>query len=232
MTKIWNVARFISMFPQPDGFDTKKLTDVDKWVLSELNQLVERIIPECDKLDFHKPAVEIRSFTWNLFADHVLEMLKGRAFNSDGAFTEIEQKSAWYVLHTSLNTLLRTMAPITPFITDSIYRQLYNPEGIHNELFPTPNKSWTSDLVEYTDLLQRTNSGFWKFKRENGLSLRTGLPLAYVSSDLKQWSSDLKAMHGIEELEFGIPKDKDLIEVTLPESEDVIYIKAPEETKE
>jgi len=233
MTKIWNVARFISMFPYPKDLDFKKLTEVDKWVLAELNQLIERIVPECDGLDFHKPAVEIRSFTWNIFADHILEMFKGRAFNSEGTFNDAEQESAWYVLHTALESLLRTMAPITPFVTDSIYRQLYNPEGIHTESYPSTNKSWTSKLVEHTDLLLRTNSGFWKFKRENDLSLRAGLPEAYVSEDLKPWATDLQAMHGIAKLNFGVPKDDDMNEVTLPESEEVIYIRSPEpESKE
>jgi len=228
MTKIWNVARFISMFPQQKDLDITNLTEVDKWVLAELNQLVERIIPECDTLDFHKPAVEIRSFTWNLFADHILEMLKGRAFNSAGTFNETEQKSAWLVLHTALETLLRTMAPITPFVTDSIYRQLYNPKGIHTELYPTPNKRWVSKLVDHTDLLLRTNSGFWKFKREIGQSLREGLPEASVSKELEPWGKDLQAMHGIEVLHFAKPETDGFVEVVLPESEDVIYIRAPE----
>ena len=228
MTKIWNVARFISMFPYPKDLDFKKLTEVDKWVLAELNQLIERIVPECDGLDFHKPAVEIRSFTWNIFADHVLEMFKGRAFNSEGTFNDAEQESAWYVLHTALEALLRTMAPIIPFVTDSIYRQLYNPEGIHTESYPSTNKRWTSKLVEHTDLLLRTNSGFWKFKRENGFSLRAGLPEAYVSEDLKPWTTDLQAMHGIAKLHFGVPKDDDMNEVTLPESEEAIHIRSPE----
>ncbi|MHA1577300.1 MAG: valine--tRNA ligase [Candidatus Thorarchaeota archaeon] len=228
MTKIWNIARFISMFPQQNDLDITNLTEVDKWVLAELNQLVERIIPECDILDFHKPAVEIRSFTWNLFADHILEMLKGRAFNSEGIFNETEQKSAWLVLHTALEALLRTMAPIIPFVTDSIYRQLYNPDGIHTELYPTPDKSWVSKLVDHTDLLLRTNSGFWKFKREIGQSLREGLPEACVSKELEPWGKDLQAMHGIKVLHFAKPETDGFVEVILPESEDVIYVLPPE----
>ncbi len=216
------------MFPQQNDLDITNLTEVDKWVLAELNQLVERIIPDCDTLDFHKPAVEIRSFTWNLFADHILEMLKGRAFNFEGIFNETEQKSAWLVLHTALETLLRTMAPIIPFVTDSIYRQLYNPDGIHTELYPTPNKNWESKLVDHTDLLLRTNSGFWKFKREIGQSLRVGLPEACVSKELEPWGKDLQAMHGIEVLNFAKPETDGFVEVILPESEDVIYILPPE----
>jgi valyl-tRNA synthetase len=159
-------------------------------------------------------------------------MLKGRAFNSEGFFNEDEQKSAWYVLHTTLEIVLRAMAPITPFITDRIYREIYNPDGVHTEPYPQPIEAWDSKLAESTDLLLRTNSGFWKFKRENDLSLRAGLPEAYVSKDLELWAKDLKAMHGIEKLEFGKPEHNDFQEVQLPESEEVIFVKAPEKTKE
>ncbi len=232
MTKIWNVARFISMFPYPLGLKCEDLTPVDQWVLAELNGMIERIVPECDVLDFHKPAVEIRSFTWNLFADHIIEMLKGRCFNGEGTFSEAEQKSAWNVLHTSLAMILRALAPIIPFVTDSIFRQLYNEEGIHTEQYPMPNKGWSSKLTDHTDLLTKTNSGFWKFKRENDISLRAGLPEAYIAKELKPWVKDLQAMHGIEKIQFGTPKDEGFVEVTLPESEELIYIRPPEESKE
>ena len=232
MTKLYNIARFISMFPIPEPIPFKKLTPVDQWILAETNALVERIVPECELLDFHKPAIEIRGFTWNFFADHVLEMIKGRSFNTGDAFTEDEQKSAWYTLHEVLKIISRALAPMTPFITDRIYRDLYDEKGIHGHAYPSSEKTWKSDLTEYTVLLLQTNSGFWKFKRETGLSLRQGLPEAYVSENLKLWAKDLQAMHGVEKIGFGKPKDDKFVEVTLPESEDVIYVLPPAEEKE
>ncbi|MFX1603859.1 MAG: hypothetical protein ACFFCK_10270, partial [Promethearchaeota archaeon] len=71
------------------------------------------------------------------------------------------------------------------------------------------------------------NGGFWKFKRENGLSLRQGLPEAWISRNLEPWAKDLQAMHGIGKLNFGEPKEEGLVKVTLQESEDVIFIRAP-----
>ena len=95
-----------------------------------------------------------------------------------------------------------------------------------------PNKGWSSKLTDHTDLLTKTNSGFWKFKRENDISLRAGLPEAYIAKELKPWVKDLQAMHGIGKIQFGVPKDDGFTEVTLPESEDIIYIRPPEESKE
>jgi valyl-tRNA synthetase len=224
MTKLYNIARLISMFPIPDSIPFKKLTVVDQWILAEANAMVERIVPECNLLDFHKPAIEIRGFAWNFFADHVLEMVKGRSFNSDGQFTEDEQKSAWYTLHEVLKIITRALAPMTPFITDRIYRDIYDEKGVHNHSYPSSKKEWKSDLTKHTELLTQTNSGFWKYKRESGLSLRQGLPKAYISANLKPWSKDLQAMHGVEKLEFGKPKEDGFVEVTLPESDEVIYI--------
>ncbi|MHA2385811.1 MAG: class I tRNA ligase family protein, partial [Candidatus Thorarchaeota archaeon] len=179
-------------------------------------------------LDFHRPSIMIRGFTWNLFADHIIELLKGRCFNTEGKFTKDEQESGWFGLHETLEVILKALAPITPFITDKIYRELYDKKGIHLEMYPAPQDDWKSKLTEHTDLLLRTNSGFWKFKRENGLSLRQGLPEAWISPLLKPWGKDLQAMHGIETLNFDEPQDAAAAEkVTLPESEDVIHIRPP-----
>jgi len=227
VTKLWNIARFVSMFPVPKNIEFKKLTSVDQWILSETNELVEKILPDCEILDFHGPSIEIRGFTWSLFADHIIELLKGRCFNSEGTFTKDEQESGWFALHETLKVILKALAPITPFITDKIYREIYDEKGIHLELYPSPHKDWKSKLTKQTDLLLRTNSGFWKFKRENGLSLRQGLPEAWISQELKPWAKDLQAMHGIETLNFGEPKDEAVEEVLLPESEEVIHIRPP-----
>jgi len=227
VTKLWNIARFISMFPVPKKIEFTRLTPVDQWMLSEINQVIEKILPDCDILDFHSPSIELRGFTWNLFADHIIELLKGRCFNSEMKFTRDEQESGWFALHETLKVLLKALAPITPFITDKIYREIYDEKGIHLELYPAPQKEWKSELTKHTNLLLRTNSGFWKFKRENGLSLRQGLPEAWISPELRPWAKDLQAMHGIETLNFGDPKDEAVEEVLLPESEDVIHIRSP-----
>jgi valyl-tRNA synthetase len=193
--------------------------------------MVKRILPDCERLDFHKPAKEVRNFTWNVFADHILEMLKGRCFNSDGMFTEHEQKSAWFALHETLAVILRALAPITPFLTEKVYRELYGEDSIHREPFPSSQSDYESELTDYTTLLQAVNGGFWGFKRENGISLREGLSAAYIPRELTPWGKDLQAMHGVESLKFGKPDDDSYAMIDLPEREAAIYILPPAQEK-
>ncbi len=226
MTKLWNIARFISMFPIPKRIPFKRLTAVDQWILAELNHVLEIIQPYCDSLDFHRPVVEIRSFAWNFFADHVLEMLKGRCLNSEGRFSEAEQRSAWYVLHESLRNILCALAPVTPFITDRIYRELYNPQGIHREKYPRPVKAWTSQLTQYTSLILKLNAGLWKLKRDKGLSLRQSLSEVYIPATLSPWAKDIAVMHNITNLYTTPPvTSANLIKVELEGTDEAVYVK-------
>ncbi len=225
MTKLWNIARFISMFPVPKKIPFQRLTPVDQWILAELNRVIESIQSDCEALDFHRPTTEIRSFTWNFLADHVIELVKGRCLNNDERFTESEQKSAWYALHESLRTILLVLAPITPFITDRIYRELYSPNGIHRERYPRPVKSWSSPLTQYTSLLLKVNAAIWKFKRENNLSLRQGISAVYIPESLSPWARDLEVMHNITDLHIAPPKDTTgLIKVQLEATDEAIYV--------
>ena len=77
LSKLWNVSRFLSSFPV---IESATLTDADKWILSELNNLILECKKGYDEYNFFVPAIAIREFTWNLFAAHYIEMVKARAY--------------------------------------------------------------------------------------------------------------------------------------------------------
>jgi valyl-tRNA synthetase len=226
MTKLWNISRFVSMFPIPSRLGFSDLTPVDQWILAETNKMIEGIISDCELLDFHKPATDVKAFAWSFLADHVVEMLKARCLNTDGIFTVEEQQSGWYALHEALKVVLKALAPITPFITDRVYRELYSKKGIHRERFPSSNTEWQCPLTKDTNLVLQTDTAIWKFKRDSNLSLRQGIAEACLPGKLKPWGKDLKAMHGIQAIWFTKPKRPGFIEVPIPESDEVIYVKA------
>lgn len=189
LTKLWNISRFISMFPE---LKKTELTATDKWILSELNELTKKCIEGYENFDFFIPANAIREFTWNLFASHYLEMAKPRAYGQ--GFNEKEQEAAWYTLHLVLKTLLKLFAPIAPFITDYTWRELYGKESIHLELLPKPE--WEFGLEKFTGQITEFNTNIWKMKKDKGLSLKTEVKIE-VPKELKVFEKDLVMMHNI-----------------------------------
>src|SRR5438309_9353029 len=77
LTKIWNLARVKTSFPQ---VKTARLRPADQWILSELSHLTKRCLEGYKEFNFFIPATELRDFLWGSFASHYLEMAKARAY--------------------------------------------------------------------------------------------------------------------------------------------------------
>ena len=189
LTKLWNISRFISMFPIVKEVE---LVNTDKWILSELSKLVEDSLKGYNDFNFFIPANKIRDFTWGVFADHYVEMVKTRAYGE--GFTESEQKSAQFTLHLVLKTILKLLAPITPFVTDHIWRELYGKKALHLEQFPTAE--WDVKFSEFTKKIMDFNSQVWNEKKSKQMSLKDEIEMK-IPLELKPFEKDLKAMHKI-----------------------------------
>jgi valyl-tRNA synthetase len=195
--KLWNVARFVSMFPLPEG--EVKLAEVDKWILKEINTLVAFASKQYMRYDFHNPAAQIKHFIWETFASHYLEIVKNRAYNEQGLFTKEEQNGALFALHTCLDKIMLLLAPVLPLMTSAIYKEMRG-KDIHSEEFPTAEKI-ESDFAGNT--LIEVNSALWKAKKDKGLSLKAEIIRAVVPESLKPVEKDLKMAHSIKELSYG-----------------------------
>jgi valyl-tRNA synthetase len=197
LTKLWNISRFISGFPQIKG-ENVELQPADHWILSELNNLINRARAGYNKLDFIIPARELRTFTWDLFASHYLELVKGRAYSKED---EPGRNAAWFTLHTILHAILKLLAPICPFITEKIHRTLYDTDtSIHKIGFPEPIDGIEKDHP--TDTLLQFNADLWKHKKDHKLSLRAPISTVSATKTLKPYAEDLKLMHNIETIKF------------------------------
>ncbi len=206
LTKLWNIARFISMFPRVEDETECKLLPLDMMVLGILNDLIREYHEHFRKFDPFVPANSIRYFTWNFFASHYIEAVKPRAYNTYGIFSEEEQKGAWYTLYKTLEVILKLLAPITPFITDAIWRELFTKESIHKQRLPEPDPRWDTKYKELKDEFMSFNTTIWRYKKQQGLALSSQLNcIVYAPEKLKPLEKDLKAMHRIKALLFTKP---------------------------
>ena len=189
LSKLWNIARFISRLPDVQD---AVLTPTDTWILAELDRTVAECATGYGSYNFFVPATAVREFTRNVFAAQYIEMVKARAYG-DG-FSAEEKNAAIHTLHLVLGTILKLLAPITPFITDYLWRALYSNQSIHKELLPQGPKPHKKDVQEITQKITEFNSKIWNLKKSKGLSLKDTMQIE-IPPSLAPYKKDLKNMH-------------------------------------
>lgn len=198
IAKLWNAARFVSMFEKPKG--KAKLQPLDEWIRHEVNDLVEEAARGYEEYDFHNPSQKAKHFLWETFASHYLELAKNRAYNSDNKFSEEEQNAAIATLHYCMEKLLLVMAPIVPMITYKLYNDMYG-KDVHFEKFPAAEEY---KLTGFTGAeLEALDSEMWKQKKDKQLSLKAEIKEAAIPEKFKPIESDLKAAHNIAKVTYG-----------------------------
>ncbi len=207
LSKLFNVARFISSFPILDESEEIYTSNSDQWILKSLDSLIIRCKKGYDALDFSLPAESIYSWVWNIFAPHYLELVKSRAYGTD--FSEKDQKSAFMTMHIVLKTILKLLAPICPYITDYLHRELYSQDtSIHIEKFPIA--SGEESVAGITKALISLNSFIWKTKKDLNFSLKAAILKLWIPKILEPIAMDLKAMHTVEEIIIGSPEEAEV----------------------
>lgn len=199
VTKIWNISRFVSSFEEPASY---KLMPIDRAMLAKTYAVAETVIKAYTDFDVYVPALTLYDFIWHEFADHYIELVKSRAYNREGIFSKEEQNGAIYTLYATLKYALKLLAPIMPFVTDKVWRELYG-RSIHRELIDDPPAEWQGDHSLLT-LAEKINKAVWKYKNSKGISLAAPLDAdLYVPEQALQASEDLRLTHKVRAVRAG-----------------------------
>ena len=182
LQKLGNVASFVQRFEEPPR--PESLGAEDEWILGELDRVTTQAVAAYGDLDFFTPANEVRSFVWNVFAPHYMEMVKGRAYNNDAA--------ACWTLHQVVRRVVALLAPICPLFSHHVASGLYG-ENLHESAFPKP--SGYDANTELTDAVVAFNSNVWKSKQEQGLSLAAPIAGIEIPATLARMATCLVEMH-------------------------------------
>ncbi|MET1159707.1 MAG: valine--tRNA ligase [Thermoprotei archaeon] len=203
-TKLWNIARFISMFPKPE--EKPRLRAIDEATIAYLNRVLVEINKSYSGLDVFVPATTLYQFTWNYFASHYIELVKSRAYNRENKYSKEEQHAAWYTLHYVLDRILRALAPIMPFVTDAIYTRLYG-KHVHLEKFPEPEKEWLAVDHSLALRVAEINSAIWGYKKKRNIKFSEEITeTVYLPIDVEPVIKELIDLHHLRNVEFYTDK--------------------------
>lgn len=142
---LWNTYSFFVSYANIDQVDPREAPagaapEIDRWLLSELNVLIEKVTDELEVYDPTDAARAIDAFVDDLSNWYVRR--SRRRFWRGVSESDQDKKSAYYTLYTALTTLSRLLAPFTPFIAEELWQNLVRslddeaPDSVH--LAPWP----------------------------------------------------------------------------------------------
>jgi len=178
MRKLWNACRFASMrLEDYEPGERPELKLLDRWILSELEEVVGIATKEYEACNFMNAVDTARNFIWHVFCDHYLEAAKHRLYGEGP-----EKASAQWTLHYSVRRMLQLLAPTMPHITEEIYSTMYaedESDSIHVGGWPEVDESLIDEDVEKRgDLIVAVIRDIRKEKNRLGIPLNT--PIEYL----------------------------------------------------
>ncbi len=129
--KLWNASRYVLMNTEEQdcGFNTeaeKQYSLADRWILGQFEATIKTYTEHLENYRFDLAANTIYEFTWNQFCDWYLELTKPVLFKGN----EAQQRGTRHTLITVLESLLRLMHPMMPYITETIWQRVAPLAGI------------------------------------------------------------------------------------------------------
>jgi valyl-tRNA synthetase len=124
--KLWNASRYVMM--NTEGQDVglsdqpKTLSLPDRWIMARLQQTIQEAHDALVQYRFDHFAQALYDFTWNEFCDWYLELSKPILTSPES--TPEMLRGTRYTLVNVLETLLRLLHPIMPFITEEIWQRV------------------------------------------------------------------------------------------------------------
>jgi isoleucyl-tRNA synthetase len=165
-----NTYSFFEMYANADNIDPREYNiDVekrditDKWLISKLNKLIKEVTSAYEEYDLTKVTKAIIVFLNDDLSNWYIRSNRRRFWESE--LTE-SKKAVYLTTYEVLLTLTKLTAPITPYISEEIYKCLTNKESVHLEDFPKYDDSLINESIEKQMDLIRDICSLGRFARE------------------------------------------------------------------
>jgi len=185
---LWNIYSFFVIYANIDCFEPKSvgtpsLSDLDRWILSRLNQLVADVDEALSNYDPTSAGRKVETFVDEL-SNWYVRRSRRRFWKSQ---SDADKLAAYITLYGCLVTLSKLLAPFTPFIAEEMYRNLVCSvdskavESVHLADFPVSDRTQIdAELVEATRLAMTVCSLGRAARAKAGIKVRQPLSRALV----------------------------------------------------
>ena len=199
--KIWNATRYVLMNTEEQDTGTDEslpttLSLADRWIVSRLQQVEADVAKHFDSYRLDLAANTLYDFVWNEYCDWYLELSKA-TLNSESS-SEEELRGTRKTLVRVLETILRLLHPITPFITEEAWQAVAPLAGKYSDKnatimlqpYPKADKSKIdTNAIAELEWVKQFIIGIRKIRSEMNIKPSKKLPvlLEQMNSQNKQW---------------------------------------------
>jgi isoleucyl-tRNA synthetase len=155
---LYNTYQFFALYANVDGFAYKEVDipyherpELDRWILSSLQSLIKDVNKHLDDYEPTMAGRAIDAFVDELLSNWYVRLSRRRFWKGDYGTDKI---SAYQTLYQCMITIVKLAAPISPFFTDYLFRNLNavsqkeKVASVHHTDFPSANESWIDLKLE------------------------------------------------------------------------------------
>ncbi|OBK50208.1 valine--tRNA ligase [Mycobacterium sp. 1081908.1] len=188
-TKLFNATRFAllngaALAPLPAQ---AALTDADRWILGRLEEVRAEVDSAFDGYEFSRACESLYHFAWDEFCDWYVELAKTQLAEGLAHTTA--------VLAAVLDTLLRLLHPVIPFLTEALWQALTGEESLVIAEWPKTS-GITLDPVAAQRIadMQRLVTEVRRFRSDQGLADRQKVPARLAGVEASDLSGQVAAV--------------------------------------
>jgi isoleucyl-tRNA synthetase len=217
---LYNTYQFFALYANVDGFKfaegyipVDQRPEIDRWILSSLQTLIKKVTAAFDEYEPTQAGRLIEDFVDEHLSNWYVRLCRRRFWKGE---YEMDKIAAYQTLYECLETVVRLMAPISPFFSDELFVNLNAVTGKHKEasvhhiLFPKAKEELIDTLLEERmSLAQDASSLVLSLRKKANIKVRQPLQKVLIpvlnpamEQQLQRVEDLIKAEVNVKEIEY------------------------------
>ncbi|MBX3164076.1 MAG: isoleucine--tRNA ligase [Bacteroidetes bacterium] len=201
---LYNTYGFFALYANVDNFTVsdkiqvpvEKRAELDRWIISELQTLIEEVTLRYEEFEPHRAARAIEDFVDEHLSNWYVRLSRRRFWKGEMSDDKI---AAYETLHTCLITVAQLMSPIAPFFSDWLCQNLtLNHQSVHLTKLIEFNKTYQDkNLEERMELAQKISSMILSIRKKENLKVRQPLQRIQIPILDKEFQQKIEAVQDL-----------------------------------
>ena len=217
---LYNTYQFFSLYANVDGFAYKEAPipleqrpEIDRWILSALNTLIKQVTDHMNDFEPTLAGRAVETFVDAQLSNWYVRLCRRRFWKGE---YETDKISAYQTLYECLETVVRLIAPISPFFSDAVFANLnavtnrFQVASVHHADYPVSNPNMVDPLLEERmQLAQETCSLVLSLRKKVNIKVRQPLQKVMIpvlniqmKEQLEKMESLIMAEVNVKEIEY------------------------------